>query len=83
MADYCTDEEIKLSLTEAHDRWDYRKKMSFRIGQPKYAMAQYGKINRITLPIGDEGIMLVTTELGINIDDLVDKLVEIRNGYFC
>jgi len=56
---YFTEEEIKLSLSEAQHRWDYRKKMSFRIGDPKFAMAQYGKINRITLPIGEEGVMLV------------------------
>ena len=72
------DEEIKSSLSEAQNRWASRKKMSFKIGEPKFAMAQYGKINRITIPLGDDGVILLTTELGVDINELTDKVIETR-----
>jgi len=75
---FFTDEEIKSSLTEAQNRWDSRKKMSFKIGEPKFAMAEYAKVNRITFPLGNEAVILVTTELGVDVSKLVDKVIEIR-----
>jgi hypothetical protein len=76
------EEEIKSSLSEAQSRWDSRKKLSFKIGEPKFAMARYGKINRITIPLGNEGVILVTTELGADIDKLVDGVIEARSRFF-
>ena len=78
---YFEDEEIKSSLSEAQNRWDSRKKLSFKIGDPKFAMAQYGKINRITIPLGNEGVILVTTELGVDIDKLVDGIIDARSKF--
>ncbi len=75
---FFTDEEIKSSLTEAQNRWSFRKKMSFKIGEPKFAMAEYAKVNRITFPLGNEAVILVTTELGVDVSKLVDKVIEIR-----
>ena len=68
----------KLSLlVEAQNRWDFRKKMSFKIGEPKFAMTQYGKINQITIPL-DDGVILLTTELDVDINELADKVIETR-----
>jgi hypothetical protein len=75
---YFQDDEIKETLSEAQNRWISRKKMSFKIGEPKYAMAQYGKVNRITISHGDNGVILMTTELDVEIDELVDKVIETR-----
>ncbi len=77
---FFTDEEIKSSLSEAQNRWSFRKKMSFKIGEPKFAMAEYAKVNRITFPLDNDGIVLVTTELGVDVSKLVDKVIEIRNS---
>jgi hypothetical protein len=41
-------------------------------------MAQYEKINRITIPLGDEGLILITTELEIEIKRLVEEVIKIR-----
>jgi hypothetical protein len=77
---FFTDEEIKSSLSEAQNRWSFRKKMSFKIGEPKFAMAEYAKVNRITFPLGNEAVILVTTELGVDVSKLVDKVIEIRHS---
>ena len=75
---YFKEEEIKSSLSEAQKRWAFRKKLSFKIGEPKFAMAEYAKVNRITFPLDNDGIILVTTELGVDVSKLVDKIIEIR-----
>ena len=75
---YLEDEEIKSSLSEAQSRWDSRKKLSFKIGEPKFSMAQYGKVNRITIPLEDDGVILLTTELDVDINELTDKVIETR-----
>ena len=77
---YFKQEEIESSLSEAQKRWDYRKKLSFKIGEPRYAMAGYGKVNRITFPLGDDAVILVTTELDVYVNKLVDEVIEIRHN---
>ena len=75
---YFKEEEIKSSLSEAQNRWAFRKKLSFTVGVPRFSMTQYAKVNRITFPIGNEGVILVTTELDVDINKLVDEIIEIR-----
>ncbi|MFZ8938161.1 MAG: hypothetical protein ACO2Y5_07915 [Nitrosopumilaceae archaeon] len=72
------DEEIKSSLSEAQDRWDSRKKSNSKIDEPKFAMAQYGTVNRIIISSEDDGIILMTTELDVDVNKLVDKVIETR-----
>ncbi len=79
---YLEEEEIKSSLSKAQRRWDSRKKMSFKIGEPKFAMAQYGKVNRITIPLDNDGLILITTEIDVDIIQLVDNVIEVRDSYF-
>jgi len=42
-------------------------------------MTQYAKVNRITFPLDNEAIILVTTELDVDINKLVDRIIEIRH----
>ena len=78
---YFKEEETKSSLSEAQKRWAFRKKSSFKIGEPKFAMAEYAKVNRITFPLGNEAVILVTTELGVDVSKLVDKVIETRYSF--
>jgi len=41
-------------------------------------MAQYGKVNRITIPLEDDGVILLTTELDVDINELTNKVIETR-----
>jgi len=74
---YFEDEEIKSSLKEAQNRWASHKMRNLKVGEPKFAMAQYGKVNRITMPL-DDGVILMTTELDVDINELTDKVIETR-----
>jgi hypothetical protein len=79
---YFNDDEIKSFLSKAQKRWDSRKQMSLKVGDPKFAMAQYDKVIRITIPLDNDGVILVTSEIDIDISKLVAGIIEIRNKFF-
>ena len=79
---YLTQEETENSLCQAEYRWAARKKMASKIGVPVFAMAKYGKVFRFTIPVSAAGLILVSTELDISIDDVVEKICNIRDKYY-
>lgn len=72
-------EETETSLSQAIYRWSTRKKTADKIGTPIFALAKYEKIYRITIPIGGAGLILITTELDVEVNQIVDKVLEIRD----
>ena len=74
-------EETELSLSHAIYRWSTRKKNAEKIGKPIFALAKYEKIYRVTIPIGGAGLILITTELDVDIIKIVDKILKIKNKY--
>ena len=76
---YLTPEETEISLAQAVYRWASRKKMASKIGQPIYSMAKYERIYRVTVPVGKAGVILVSTELNSNLEEIVEKIREIQN----
>ena len=72
------DEEIKFSFSEAKQKWEIREQMDLNAGEPRFTMSQRGKINRLVFSIGKDGIVVITTELYIDANKLVDKIVAIR-----
>jgi hypothetical protein len=81
ISSYLTKEETEVSLSHAIYRWSTRKKTSAKIGKPIFAMAKYGKIFRITIPIGGAGLILISTELNANVNGIVDKILAIQSKY--
>ncbi len=71
---YLTKEETETSLSQAVYRWSTRKKTSSKIGKPVYAMAKYEKIYRITIPIGGAGLILISTDIDVDIITALEKL---------
>lgn len=71
---YLTKEETETSLSQAVYRWSTRKKTTSKIGKPQFAMAKYEKIYRITLPLGGAGLVLVSTEINVEINEILEKL---------
>ena len=78
---YLSEQETENSLAQAQIRWASRKKLAPKIGDTVFAMAKYGKIFRITIPIGVAGLVLVSTELGIVVDNVVEKICSIRDKF--
>ena len=61
VADMLSSEETRKSNLQALARWGLRNSLSSKIGRGKYAMAEYEKIKRITIPLDDDHLLLITT----------------------
>lgn len=57
-----TPEESKRSLELAVNAWKTRSELTPKIGKGKYVLAEYEKIKRITMPLGENHLLYVTTE---------------------
>ena len=78
---YLTKNETEMSLSQAVYRWSTRKKTATKIGNPIFALALYDKIYRITIPIGGAGLVLISTELDIDIKETVERIIKVRDNY--
>jgi hypothetical protein len=43
------------------------------VGKGKYAMSEYEKIKRITFPLGEDHLLLVTTEVDANHSKIIKR----------
>ena len=70
-------EETKRSNLQALARWGLRNSLAPKIGKGKYAMAEYEKIKRITVPLENYHLLLITTELEADNDKIIDKTLKL------
>ncbi|MFY9965696.1 MAG: hypothetical protein WBL44_10460 [Nitrososphaeraceae archaeon] len=56
-------EKTKRSNLQAIARWALRSSLSSKIGKGKYAISEYQKIKRITFPLEENHLLLVTNEV--------------------
>lgn len=78
---YLTPEETKNSLIDTYSRWRTRQGLSKKLGSPLYAMAEYGKVKRITIPLNDNGLILVSTETACYHEIITKEIIAIRDKY--
>jgi hypothetical protein len=67
-------EESKESLELAVNSWKIRSKLAPKIGKGKYVLAEYEKIKRITMPLGDNNILYVTTEPNADHSNIINRI---------
>jgi len=70
--------ESKKSLVAAARAWKTRKKLSRKLGQCKYVVAEYDKVKRITMPAGKNHLLYVTTAPNFNHNKIVSKVRQLR-----
>ena len=67
----------KDAVNQALLRWQSRKKMAEWVGTPKYSMAEYEKIKRLTFYLNDNDILLVSTEVNVDHDEIIKQIQKI------
>ena len=72
-----TAEETKRSNLQALARWGLRNSLASKVGKGKYAMAEYEKIKRITAPLDNDHLLLVTTEVNADHQNLISKVLKL------
>lgn len=74
-----TSEETTRSLLQALARWKLRDELGAKSGKGKYAMAEYEKIKRITVPIDEIHLLLVTTDIQANHTNIIDNILKLKS----
>jgi hypothetical protein len=74
VANLLTPEESKKSLDLAINAWKTRSELAPKIGKGKYVLAEYEKIKRITMPLGEDHILYITTEVEADDRDIIDRI---------
>ena len=77
ISNYLKPDYQKESLKHAMDAWKLRDKYCDFIGKGKFAVAEYEKIKRITIPLEDQKLIYLTTEPNINQDKLIKSIQKI------
>ena len=72
-----SDEELRMMHYYASQRWNTRKNIEHKIGHNKYAMAEYDKLKRITFPINEKYLLMLTTEIQNNHTNIIKKILEL------
>lgn len=70
-------EETKRSNLQALARWGLRNSLASKVGRGKYAMAEYEKIKRITAPLDNDHLLLVTTEVDADHQSVIAKVLKL------
>jgi len=69
-------EELKMMHYYASQRWETRKNIEHKLGKTKYAMAEYEKLKRMTFPINEEYMLMITTEINTDHTSVISKVLE-------
>src|SRR3989337_676856 len=71
-------EESQRSLQLAINAWISRNEVSDKIGKGKYALVEYEKLKRITLPLDSENILYITTDVDADHASIITKALRLK-----
>lgn len=71
-------QESKKSLELAVNAWKTRSELAPKIGKGKYVLAEYEKIKRVTMPLGDRHLLYVTTEVDSDHSGVISKITRLK-----
>jgi hypothetical protein len=72
-----TDEEIKKSNLISLQRWRLHNTLADRIGKARYAMEEYEKVKQITMPLEDEHLLLISTEVDADHGKIIESAIQL------
>jgi hypothetical protein len=75
--DLLSREETRRSNLQALARWGLRYTLASKIGRGKYAMAEYENIKRITVPLDNDHLLLVTTEVDLDHEKIINDILKL------
>jgi hypothetical protein len=77
LTSYLSPDETRKSIQLAIGRWGLRDALSPKTGKPKYAMAEYEKIKRATLPLNDEYLLLISMEVEADHNSIINRILKL------
>ncbi len=73
-----TAEESKSCLVQAVNSWKSRSQLEPKIGKGQYVLAAYEKIKRITMPLDDEHLLYVTTDVKADHVKIINGIMNLK-----
>ncbi|MFB5647778.1 MAG: hypothetical protein ACE5RO_06545 [Candidatus Nitrosomaritimum yanchengensis] len=73
-----TTKESLQSLKTSANTWKARNKISRKIGKGKYALAEYGKIKRIVMPLDEKHLLYLTTSTRADHSKIISKATKLK-----
>ncbi len=73
LSDHMENELVNLSIID----WKSRKASAKMLGKTKYTMAEYDKLKRFSFYLGDDNLLLVSTEKDSDTNVVVDEVIEL------
>ena len=71
------EDELKMMHYYASQRWQTRKNIEHKLGPAKYAFAEYDQIKRISFPIDEKHLLMITTEIDVDHTSIIKKILEL------
>lgn len=78
---YLTPLDQQLSIKHALDSWRLRTQFADQIGVSKYAMAEYEKIKRFTVPIDQNNLLYITTETEVEQSLFIKNVLKLVESF--
>lgn len=73
LSEHAENELVNISTLD----WKARKDMSKWLGKTKYTLAEYDKVKRFSFYLGDDHLLLVSTEKDCDTNTVVDKVIQL------
>ena len=66
------------SIESATRAWSLRNEFASKIGKGEFVIAQYGKIKRIVIPLGNDHLLYMTTTKNADHNKITDKATKLK-----
>ena len=75
LENYLTENETKDALQYSVESWRVRNHHSKKIGKGKFAFVEYEKLRRITMPLNEDRMLLVTVDKDGENYEIIDRIL--------
>ena len=78
--DLLSKEETKEANIQTWAIWAVRSPLTLKVGRAKYTITEFQKIKRISMPLDNDYLLVVTAEVNINHDDLIQMILNLTQS---
>jgi len=72
--------ERRKSIESSTRAWSLRNEFASKIGKGEFVIAQYGKIKRIVIPLGDNHLLFMTTTKNADHNKITNSATKLKLG---
>jgi hypothetical protein len=75
LENFLTERETKDAIQYAVEAWRVRHRHEEKLGKGKFAMVEYEKLKRISIPLGNERLLLITLDNTDNGFEIIENIL--------